>query len=77
MNKIQRAIHDTRAQLEDKIRKRMCLMAEIQALEDVIERLEAIESSESIPHMEGTLALDHDAVTAFKFTPTASIKDWV
>jgi hypothetical protein len=71
MNKIQRAIHETKLKLEDKRTESLCVSAEIRVLTDMLRRLESIENADSIPHIEGTPAtLDHAAVTAF--TPSWS-----
>jgi hypothetical protein len=52
MNKIERAIHDTKSRLEDLKRRRMLLIAEINSFEEHLETLETINRNKSIPHVE-------------------------
>ena len=52
MNKIERAIYDTKLRLEDLKRRRMLLIAEINSFEEHLETLEIIERNKSIPHIE-------------------------
>ena len=52
MNKIERAIYDTKLRLEDLKRQRMILIAEINAYQEHLETLEVIEKNKSIPYEE-------------------------
>jgi hypothetical protein len=52
MNKIERAIYDTKLRLEDLKRRRMLLIAEINSFEEHLETLETINRNKSIPHIE-------------------------
>lgn len=52
MNKIERAIYDTKLRLEDLKRQRMILIAEINAYQEQIETLEVIKNNKSIPYEE-------------------------
>jgi hypothetical protein len=52
MNKIEKAIYDTKLRLEDLKRQRMILMAEINAYDDHLKTLESIEKNKSIPNEE-------------------------
>jgi hypothetical protein len=52
MNKIERAIYDTKLRLEDLKRRRMLLIAEINSFEEHLQTLESIERDKSIPHVE-------------------------
>lgn len=52
MNKIERAIYDTKLHLDNLRKDRMILMAEISAYEKQLDALEAINSNKSIPHIE-------------------------
>ncbi len=52
MNKIERAIYDTKLRLDELRRQRTTLMAEINAYEEHIRTLESINNNKSIPHHE-------------------------
>jgi len=52
MNKIEKAIYDTKLRLEDLKRQRMILIAEINAYNDHLQTLESIEKNKSIPNEE-------------------------
>jgi len=52
MNKIERAIYDTKLHLDNLKQDRMIIMAEIQAYEKQLDTLNAINNNKSIPHIE-------------------------
>ena len=52
MNKIERAIYDTKLHLDNLKQDRMIIMAEIQAYEKQLDALNAINNNKSIPHIE-------------------------
>jgi hypothetical protein len=52
MNKIERAIYDTKLHLESLRKDRMILMAEISAYEKQLDALEVINNNKSIPNEE-------------------------
>lgn len=52
MNKIERAIYDTKLHLDNLKQSRMIIIAEIQAYEKQLDALEAINNNKSIPHIE-------------------------
>lgn len=52
MNKIERAIEDTKTELKRLRNNKMCFDAQIEALEGQLESLESIERNKSIPHQE-------------------------
>jgi hypothetical protein len=58
MNKIERAIYDTKLHIESLRKDRMILIAEINAYEKQLEVLESIERNKSIPHQENIPAFN-------------------
>ena len=52
MNKIERAIYDTKLHLDNLKQDRMIIIAEIQAYEKQLDALNAINNNKSIPHIE-------------------------
>jgi hypothetical protein len=50
MNKIERAIYDAKLHIKDLERENLITISKIQAFKDMLLTLEAIESSEQIPH---------------------------
>jgi len=56
MNKIERAIYDTKLHIEKLEQDRMVLVAKIDAYKKQLETLEAIDGDKSIPHQENAPA---------------------
>jgi hypothetical protein len=54
MNKIERAIYDTKLHLNNLKQDKIILQAEISAFQKQLESLESIERNKSIPHQEDT-----------------------
>jgi len=54
MNKIERAIYDTKLRLKKKEEDRMILIAEILCLKEQLDTLEIIERDKLIPHQTET-----------------------
>jgi prefoldin subunit 5 len=52
MNKIERAIEDTKTELKRLRNNKLCIDAKIEALEEQLESLESINRTHSIPHQE-------------------------
>ena len=50
MNKIERAIYDVKNHIKDLEKEKIIIETKIEAFEDMLSALEAIESSEQIPH---------------------------
>jgi hypothetical protein len=50
MNKIERAIYDTKLHIDNFEREKLIIDSKIQAFKDMLKTLEAIESSKDIPH---------------------------
>jgi len=58
MNKIERAIYDTKLHIERLEEDRMVLAAKIDAYKKQLETLEAIDGDKTIPHQENVPAFD-------------------
>jgi len=58
MNKIERAIYDTKLHIEKLEEDRMILAAKIDAYKKQLETLEAIDGDKTIPHQENVPAFD-------------------
>lgn len=52
MNKIERAIEDTKTELKRLRNNKLCIDAKIEVLEEQLESLESINRTHSIPHQE-------------------------
>lgn len=52
MNKIERAIYDTNVYLEGLKKYKLRLIAEINAIEEVLNIIKSINNNKSIPHIE-------------------------
>ena len=63
MNKIERAIYDTKLHIEKLEQDRMVLVAKIDAYKKQLETLEAIDGDKSIPHQENVPALTFPFLT--------------
>jgi len=66
MNKIERAIYDTKLHIEKLEQDRMVLAAKIDAYKKQLETLEAIDGDRSVPHQENVLAFD---ITSSNYEP--------
>lgn len=60
MNKIERAIADTKLHIDNLRRDRMILIAEIEAFEKQLSALESIERNKSIPHCHPQIVVDNE-----------------
>jgi hypothetical protein len=65
MNKIERAIEDTRTELKRLRNNKLCIDAKIEALEEQLESLESIERTHSIPHSNPCVVVTKEEI-AFK-----------
>jgi len=63
MNKIEKAIYDTKLHIEKLEQDRMVLVAKIDAYKKQLETLEAIDGDKSIPHQENVPALTFPFLT--------------
>ena len=63
MNKIERAIYDTKLHIEKLEQDRMVLAAKIDAYKKQLETLEAIDGDRSVPHQENVPALTFPFLT--------------
>ena len=63
MNKIERAIYDTKLHIEKLEQDRMVLVAKIDAYKKQLETLEAIDGDKTIPHQENAPALTFPFLT--------------
>lgn len=50
MNKIERAIHDTKIDIKILEREHLVIGSKLQAFKDILDKLEYIESNKQIPH---------------------------
>jgi hypothetical protein len=66
MNKIERAIYDTKLHIEKLEQDRMVLVAKIDAYKKQLETLEAIDGDRSVPHQENVPAFD---ITSSNYEP--------
>ena len=66
MNKIEKAIYDTKLHIEKLEQDRMVLVAKIDAYKKQLETLEAIDGDRSVPHQENVLAFD---ITSSNYEP--------
>ena len=66
MNKIEKAIYDTKLHIEKLEQDRMVLAAKIDAYKKQLETLEAIDGDRSVPHQENVLAFD---ITSSNYEP--------
>jgi hypothetical protein len=62
MNKIERAIADTKLHIDNLRRDRMILIAEIEAFEKQLSALESIERNKSIPHSNPKIIVDNETI---------------
>ena len=63
MNKIEKAIYDTKLHIEKLEQDRMVLVAKIDAYKKQLETLEAIDGDRSVPHQENVPALTFPFLT--------------
>jgi len=62
MNKIERAIADTKLHIDNLRKDRMILIAEIDAFEKQLSALESIERNKSIPHSNPKIVVDNETI---------------
>lgn len=62
MNKIERAIADTKSNIEGLRKDRMILEAEIETYEKQLAALESIERNKSIPHSNPQVKVDNESI---------------
>jgi hypothetical protein len=62
MNKIERAIADTKLHIDNLRRDRMILIAEIEAFEKQLSALESIERNKLIPHSNPQVVVDNETI---------------
>jgi hypothetical protein len=62
MNKIERAIADTKLHIDNLRKDRMILIAEIDAFEKQLSALESIERNKSIPHCNPKIVVDNETI---------------
>jgi peptidoglycan hydrolase CwlO-like protein len=62
MNKIERAIEDTRTELKRLRNNKLCIDAKIEALEEQLESLQSIERTHSIPHSNPTVVVSKEEI---------------
>jgi chromosome segregation ATPase len=67
MNKIERAIEDTRTELKRLRNNKLCIDAKIEALEEQLESLESIERTHSIPHGNACLKVTKEEIAIKRF----------
>jgi hypothetical protein len=67
MNKIERAIADTKLHIDNLRKDRMILIAEIEAFEKQLSALESIERNKSIPHSNPFVVVTKEEIAIKRF----------
>ena len=67
MNKIERAIEDTKTELKRLRNNKLCIDAKIEALEEQLESLESINITHSIPHSKPCVMVTKEEIAMKRF----------
>ena len=67
MNKIERAIEDTKIELKRLRNNKICIDAKIEALEEQLESLDSINRNHQVPHSNPTVVVTKEEIAIKRF----------